>query len=70
MLVGERGCGKTSGVANWVKEFSDENPGVKIYAHYVGSGALSGDVGALMRRCSQELRGEYNDSTTCRFYLP
>ena len=58
-LIGERGCGKTSLVANWVKEFQSSHPDIKVLAHYVGSSALSTDIRSFLRRVTFELRGEF-----------
>ena len=58
--MGERGCGKTSLLANWIKEFAEERPDIKVFSHFIGSSAISIDVAALMRRCVQVLRKEHN----------
>ncbi|XP_033647263.1 uncharacterized protein LOC117306832 [Asterias rubens] len=58
-LVGERGCGKTAIVANWVKHFRTEYPGLKVISHFVGSSALSADITSFLRRVTYELRGEF-----------
>nr|XP_054750859.1 uncharacterized protein LOC129256719 [Lytechinus pictus] len=58
-LIGERGCGKTSLVANWVKQFQGSHPDIKVLAHYVGSSALSTDICSFLRRVTFELRGEF-----------
>ena len=55
LLTGDRGCGKTSVLANWVQEFSTRDE-PKVFAHYVGSSALSFDVMCFMRRCTVEMR--------------
>ena len=59
MLVGERGCGKTAVLANWVKQFCEQHSGITVFSHYVGSSTVSVDVGALLRRCTQEVRGDF-----------
>ena len=58
-LVGERGCGKTAIVANWVKHFRKEYPRLKVISHFVGSSALSADITSFLRRVTYELRGEF-----------
>ncbi|XP_072180512.1 tetratricopeptide repeat protein 41-like [Diadema setosum] len=58
-LAGERGCGKTSLVANWVWEFQSSHPNVKVLAHYVGSSALSTDIRSFLRRVTYEMRCQY-----------
>ncbi|XP_013385421.1 TPR repeat-containing protein DDB_G0287407 isoform X2 [Lingula anatina] len=62
LLVGERGCGKTSVLSNWVKGFSKDHPDIKVIAHYVGSNSSSTDIASFMRRCTLELREEYHCS--------
>ncbi|XP_019634220.1 PREDICTED: uncharacterized protein LOC109477408 [Branchiostoma belcheri] len=59
MLVGERGCGKTAMVANWVKNFTSSTADIVVVSHYVGASAESTDVGSFLRRCTQELRNEF-----------
>ena len=59
VLFGDRGCGKTALSANWVREFMDDHPDVFVFTHYLGSSALSADVGAMMRGCVQDIRREY-----------
>ncbi|XP_033120018.1 putative tetratricopeptide repeat protein 41 [Anneissia japonica] len=61
MLVGDRGCGKTAFLANWVKHFQAHNPGMKVLSHYVGSSALSSDITSFMRRVTFELRENYSN---------
>ena len=55
LVTGDRGCGKTSVLANWVQEFSSRED-LKVFAHYVGSSALSFDIMCFMRRCTVEMR--------------
>lgn len=61
VLVGDRGCGKTSVLANWVKQFKEEHPGIKLFSHYVGSSSTSTDIAAMMTRCTGEMREEYQN---------
>ncbi|XP_070559768.1 tetratricopeptide repeat protein 41-like [Ptychodera flava] len=59
VLIGERGSGKSSVVANWVKEFQDCHPSVKVLTHYVGATSISVDITSFMRRATYDLRDEY-----------
>ena len=56
---GERGSGKSSLLANWVKVFSAENPEVKVISHFVGASGRSRDITTFLRHCVTELRQEY-----------
>ncbi len=68
-LVGERGSGKTSILANWLRDFQERYCGkVKVVSHFVGSSAHSTDVVALMKRCTEELREEYADYGGTKYY--
>ena len=67
-LVGDRGCGKTAVVANWIKQFSEENPSVTVFSHYVGSSCVSVDIGHLLRRCAKEVRGDYQPPGSCEYH--
>ncbi|KAK3745822.1 hypothetical protein QZH41_017139 [Actinostola sp. cb2023] len=62
VLTGERGCGKSALVCNWLKQFASTNPEVVIIPHHVGCDAASSDVTNLMYRCTQELRAQYLNS--------
>ena len=59
VVKGDRGLGKTTLVANWVKKFAHDNPEVKVFSHFVGSSGRSRDVAMFLRRCTAELREEY-----------
>ena len=59
VVKGDRGLGKSTLVANWVRQFSLENPEVKVICHFVGSSGRSRDVTTFLRRCITELREEY-----------
>ena len=59
VVKGDRGMGKTTLVANWVKKFAHDNPEVKVFSHFVGSSGRSRDVAMFLRRCTAELREEY-----------
>ncbi len=69
-LVGDRGCGKTAVVANWVQRFSEEHADVTVFAHYVGASCVSVDVGHILRRCAKEMRGDYQPPGSCEFSSP
>lgn len=62
LLTGDRGCGKTSVLSNWVKEFQGEETDVKVFSHYVGSSARSTDVITFMRRCTLVMRKEFPEA--------
>lgn len=59
VLKGDRGMGKSSLVANWFKQFSTENPEIKVISYFVGCSGRSRDVTTFLRRCILELREEY-----------
>ncbi|XP_053377944.1 uncharacterized protein LOC123530292 isoform X2 [Mercenaria mercenaria] len=59
VLKADRGMGKSSIVANWVKQFSAEHSEVKVISHFVGCSGRSRDVTTFLRRCISELREEY-----------
>ena len=59
MVKSDRGMGKSSLVANWVKQFSAEHSEVKVISHYVGCSGRSRDITTFFRRCISELREEY-----------
>ena len=56
VLAGERGCGKTSVVANWMKAVAGQAPEIAFVAHYVGSSAASSDILGFLRYCTAEIR--------------
>lgn len=59
VVKSDRGFGKSSLVAKWVKRFQLENPEIKVISHYVGCSGRSMDVTTFMQRCIAELREEY-----------
>ena len=61
LLVGERGCGKSSVIANWYRNFEGSHPEVTVITHFVGSSAHSTDLHSVMRRFTEEIRNEYPD---------
>lgn len=60
--LGERGCGKSALVSNWLKQFGSANPEVVIIPHHVGCDAASFDVTNFMYRCTRELRAQFLNS--------
>lgn len=56
VLTGERGCGKTSVVANWMKAVAGQAPEMAFVANYVGSSAASSDIFGFLRYCTAEIR--------------
>lgn len=60
--LGERGCGKSALVCNWLTQFSTANPEVVVISHHVGCDATSYDVTNFMYRCTKELRTQYLNS--------
>ena len=61
-FVGEIGCGKTTCVSHWLKQFTSSHPQVVIIPHFVGCDSDSSDISNFMRRCTNELRHHYLDS--------
>ncbi|XP_032893939.1 tetratricopeptide repeat protein 41-like [Amblyraja radiata] len=59
LLSGDRGCGKTAMICNWLKYFRKENPNVLVLSQYVGCSSASYDIMSFMRRCILKLRLEY-----------
>ncbi|KAJ8301148.1 hypothetical protein KUTeg_020135 [Tegillarca granosa] len=59
LLQGDRGCGKSTLIANWLHRFMIDFPNVKVIYQYIGSSAKSRDIAIFMRRCIEELRTEY-----------
>ncbi|KAK3585947.1 hypothetical protein CHS0354_038489 [Potamilus streckersoni] len=65
VLTGDRGSGKSTLVANWLKQFKEENPEVKLIFHFVGSSGRSRDISVFLRHCIKDLRQEYLKDGTC-----
>ena len=59
VVKSDRGLGKSTLVANWVRKFAHDNAEVKVISHFVGSSGRSRDVATFLRRCIAELREEY-----------
>ena len=62
VLVGERGSGKTSVAANWIRNV--DLPNVATVAHYVGGSAGSSDVVRFMRYCTAEIQRFFTGSSS------
>ncbi|XP_053575224.1 tetratricopeptide repeat protein 41-like [Bombina bombina] len=59
LLNGERGCGKSTLVAEWLRIFRANNPEVMVVSYFVGSSGRSSDIMTFMRYCITELQGRY-----------
>lgn len=62
LFVGKSGCGKSTCVSHWLKQFTSRHPQVVIIPHFVGCDSGSSDISNFMRRCTSELRHHYLDS--------
>ena len=58
-VYGDRGCGKSTLIANWIKKFKSDNPEIKVIHQYTGACAKNTDIAYFLRRCIQELRYEF-----------
>ena len=61
-VLGERGCGVTAILANWIAKFTQENPSAVVISHHTESGQRSADVTLFMRRCTRQLTLQYRAS--------
>ncbi|KAK1790388.1 hypothetical protein P4O66_014288, partial [Electrophorus voltai] len=61
LLSGERGCGKSTLVAQWLHEFCQQNSKIPVIPHFCGIGRASKDVRSMLRRCTAELRKVFYD---------
>ncbi|XP_067855436.1 putative tetratricopeptide repeat protein 41 [Heptranchias perlo] len=59
LLCGEKGCGKSTVICNWLKYFRQKHCSVLVITHYVGSSSASHDIMSFMRHCIFKLRLEY-----------
>ncbi|KAM4676015.1 LOW QUALITY PROTEIN: tetratricopeptide repeat protein 41-like [Discoglossus pictus] len=59
LLNGERGCGKSTLVAEWLNSFRPNNPHITVISYFVGSSGKSIDITAFMQHCITELQCEY-----------
>lgn len=56
LLSGERGCGKTTLLANWVNDFKSKYPGLLMIPYFVGSTCESSDIMSVIHYFILELR--------------
>uniref|UniRef100_A0A673TSE5 Tetratricopeptide repeat domain 41 n=1 Tax=Suricata suricatta TaxID=37032 RepID=A0A673TSE5_SURSU len=56
LLSGERGCGKSTLIANWVNYFKKKHPSVLLIPHFVGSTCDSSDIMSVMHYFITELQ--------------
>lgn len=62
VLAGESGCGKSTVVAYWLKQFTSSHAQVVTIPHFVGCNLGSTDIANFMRRCTSDLRLQYLES--------
>ncbi|XP_038072011.1 uncharacterized protein LOC119740704 [Patiria miniata] len=56
VILGESGSGKSALVANWTHQFEEENPGVFLFMHFIGSSSESASHLNLLRRLYEEIK--------------
>lgn len=56
LLSGERGCGKSTLIASWVKYFKSKHPGVLMIPYFVGSTCESSDIMSVIHYFIMELQ--------------
>ncbi|XP_022091330.1 uncharacterized protein LOC110979639 [Acanthaster planci] len=56
VILGESGSGKSALVANWTRQFEEENPGIFLFMHFIGSSAESASHLNLLRRLYEEIK--------------
>ncbi|KAL1775383.1 tetratricopeptide repeat protein 41 isoform X1 [Sigmodon hispidus] len=56
LLSGERGCGKSTLIANWVNYFKNKHPGVLMIPYFVGSTCESSDIMSVIHYFIMELQ--------------
>ncbi|XP_038170673.1 tetratricopeptide repeat protein 41-like isoform X5 [Arvicola amphibius] len=56
LLSGERGCGKSTLIANWVSDFRNKHPGVLMIPYFVGSTCESSDIMTVIHYFIMELQ--------------
>ncbi|XP_043092481.1 tetratricopeptide repeat protein 41 [Puntigrus tetrazona] len=62
LVCGERGCGKSTLAAWWLRSFCRQNPDVPVISHFCGSSASSTDIRSMLRQCTAQLRrAHYGD---------
>ncbi|XP_076775986.1 tetratricopeptide repeat protein 41-like isoform X3 [Arvicanthis niloticus] len=60
LLSGERGCGKSTLIANWVNDFKSRHPGVLMIPYFVGSTCESCDIMSVIHYFIMELQHRAN----------
>ncbi|XP_032202458.1 putative tetratricopeptide repeat protein 41 isoform X2 [Mustela erminea] len=58
LLSGERGCGKSTLIANWVNDFKKKYPSMLMIPHFVGSTCESSDIMSVIHYFITELQYE------------
>ncbi|KAF6122393.1 hypothetical protein HJG60_019718 [Phyllostomus discolor] len=58
LLSGERGCGKSTLIANWVNYFKKKYPNILMVPHFVGSTCESSDIMSVIHYFITELQGK------------
>ncbi|XP_016299466.1 tetratricopeptide repeat protein 41-like [Sinocyclocheilus anshuiensis] len=62
LICGERGCGKSTLAAWWLRSFCRQNPDVPVISHFCGTSTSSTDVRSMLRQCTAQLRrAHYSD---------
>ncbi|XP_016412902.1 tetratricopeptide repeat protein 41-like [Sinocyclocheilus rhinocerous] len=62
LVCGERGCGKSTLAAWWLRSFCRQNPDVPVISHFCGTSTSSTDVRSMLRQCTAQLRrAHYSD---------
>ncbi|XP_032705945.1 putative tetratricopeptide repeat protein 41 [Lontra canadensis] len=56
LLSGERGCGKSTLIANWVNNFKKKYPSILMIPHFVGSTCESSDIMSVIHYFITELQ--------------
>ncbi|XP_070193118.1 uncharacterized protein [Littorina saxatilis] len=59
VVNGESGVGKSAGLAYWLQEFAQENPGIFLIHHFIGAAPGDNDIAAFLRRCTRDLRKHF-----------
>ncbi|KAK9975769.1 hypothetical protein ABG768_021003 [Culter alburnus] len=62
LVCGERGCGKSTLAAWWLRAFCRQNPDFLVIPHFCGTSTSSTDVRSMLRQCTAQLqRAHYGD---------
>ncbi|XP_015207431.2 tetratricopeptide repeat protein 41-like isoform X2 [Lepisosteus oculatus] len=56
LLCGSRGCGKSSMVASWLRDFCRKSSGILVVPYFVGASPASADVRIFLSHCTSALR--------------